>query len=54
MAGDVIPNMKARAEQCRRLARSTHDERAFKILRDMADEIEADIKRLEAPKPGPS
>jgi hypothetical protein len=48
VAGDVITNMKARAEQCRRLARATHDPRALKILNDMADDIEADIKRLEA------
>ena len=38
--------MRSRVEQCRRLAQATSDERAAKILRDMADEGEADVKRL--------
>ena len=48
MNDDVIANMQGRLDQCRRLAKSTHDEGASRILRQMADEIEADIRRLEA------
>ena len=48
MSDDVIANMQGRLEQCRRLAKSTHDEGAARILSQMADEVEADIRRLEA------
>jgi 3-deoxy-D-arabino-heptulosonate 7-phosphate (DAHP) synthase class II len=47
MADDVVKRMKARVAQCRRLADATTDERAANILRQMADEGEADIKRIE-------
>lgn len=47
MADDVLKRMKARVAQCRRLAAATTDERAAKILGQMADEVEADIRRLE-------
>jgi hypothetical protein len=40
--------MRARVETCRRLAGSIMDERATRALNDMADEGEADIKRLLA------
>jgi hypothetical protein len=44
----VVANMRARVDMCRRLAASTTDVQAARILRDMADEGEADIKRLQA------
>jgi len=43
----VVENMRARAEQCRRLANAILDRSAAAILLKMADEVEADIKRLE-------
>lgn len=52
MADDVLKRMKARVAQCRRLADATTDERAAKILRQMADEGEADIKRIELAQEG--
>ena len=44
----VINNMRARAEQCRRLAAALTDKRAAAVLVNMAEEVEADISRLEA------
>ena len=44
--GELITKMRGRVEQCRRLARSTTDTRTAEILNQMADEGEADIKRL--------
>jgi len=43
----VIANMRARAEQCRRLAQALTDRRASEVLLKMAEEVEADIVRLE-------
>ncbi|MGN6850066.1 MAG: hypothetical protein ACTHJK_11435 [Sphingomicrobium sp.] len=40
--------MRARVEQCRRLARTTNDVRTAEILRQMADEVEVDIAKLES------
>jgi len=40
--------MKARVVQCRRLAAATLDPGTAQILRQMADEAEADIKQLLA------
>lgn len=48
MEADPTANMRARIEMCRRLAANTTDARTAKILRQMADEGEADIKQLEA------
>lgn len=48
MADDVLKRMKARVAQCRRLAEATTDQRAAKILRQMADEGEADIKKMQS------
>lgn len=48
MNDDVIANMRARVATCRRLASSTQDARTANILRSMADEIESDIRRIEA------
>lgn len=44
----VIENMRARAEQCRRLADAILDRRTSEILLKMAEEVEADIRQLEA------
>ena len=44
----VVERMRARAEQCRRLAKAILDRSAAAVLMTMADEVEADIKRLEA------
>ncbi|MFL6744318.1 MAG: hypothetical protein ACJ8E3_10260 [Sphingomicrobium sp.] len=43
----VIANMRARAHQCRRLAQALTDRRAAEVLLKMADEVEADIAKLE-------
>jgi len=45
---ELIAKMRGRVEQCRRLARSTTDDRTRKVLNQMADEGEADIERLLA------
>lgn len=45
---DPIQRMAARVEQCRRLADATTDERTRNIHRQMADEGEQDMRRLEA------
>jgi hypothetical protein len=45
---EVIAKMRARVEQCRRLARTTNDSRVAETLRQMANEGEADIAKLEA------
>ena len=47
MPDDVIANIRARAAQCRRLAQLITDEQAAAILRQMAEDAEADIRRLE-------
>ena len=43
----VVERMRGRAEQCRRLARAILDRSASAVLLQMAEEVEADIKRLE-------
>ena len=43
---ELIAKMRGRVDQCRRLAASTTDTRTADILRGMAEEGEADIKRL--------
>jgi len=45
---ELIAKMRGRVAQCRRLAHSTTDERTAKVLREMADQGDADIKRLLA------
>lgn len=47
MSVDPIERMRERVAQCRRLATQITDPRTITILRQMADEGEADIKRLE-------
>lgn len=44
---ELLAKMRGRVEQCRRLAKMTTDSRTAAILRQMADEGETDIKRLE-------
>jgi hypothetical protein len=44
----VIAHMRSRVEQCRRLAAALTDKRACEALLQMAEEGEADIRRLEA------
>ncbi len=48
MSAELAATMRGRIDQCRRLAKSTTDPRAAEILRQMADECEADLRRLEA------
>jgi hypothetical protein len=47
MKDDVLSRMRSRVAQCRRLAEQITDLRAATILRQMAEEGEGDIKRLE-------
>ena len=49
----ILANMRARAEQCRRLAAALTDRAAAAILLKMAEEVEADIARLEGEIPNP-
>jgi hypothetical protein len=44
----VIANIRARVDKCRKLADMITDERAAAILRQMAEDGETDIKRLQA------
>ena len=44
----VIARMRARADQCRRLASAMTDKQAAKVLMNMAEEVETDIARLNA------
>jgi hypothetical protein len=48
---ELIKKIRGRVEMCRRLANSTTDERTAETLRQMADEGEADMKRLLAENP---
>jgi len=43
----IVKRMRARAEQCRRLAKAILDRSAAAVLIKMAEDVEADIKRLE-------
>ncbi len=43
-----MQKMRGRIEQCRRLAKATTDARAAEILRQIADEGEADLMKLQA------
>jgi hypothetical protein len=44
----LVTKMRARVEQCRRLAKITHSREIEGQLLWMADEIEADVQRLKA------
>ena len=48
MKDDPLDHMRSRIEQCRRLAGMITDPEAARILRQMAADGEADVKRLEA------
>ena len=52
MANELIAHMRARVDQCRRLAAMITDEKAAAILRRMAEDGEADIARIEAGESG--
>jgi len=52
VSDDVIANIRARVEKCRKLADMITDERAAAILRQMADDGERDIKRLQSEQQG--
>jgi hypothetical protein len=45
---ELISKMRGRIDLCRRLARSTHDQRTAKVLLDIADEGERDLAQLIA------
>jgi hypothetical protein len=51
--GDLIAKIRGRVDQCRRLAKGV-DQRTSQALNKMADEGEADIKKLlaESAEPG--
>lgn len=51
MTDDPLMNMRGRAEQCRRLAGITHDEKMKWQLLEWANQIEADIERLRTELP---
>lgn len=48
MDDDVVTNIRARIERCRRLAASTTDRQVATVLLQMADEGEADLARLSS------
>jgi hypothetical protein len=48
MSVDLIMKMRARVEQCRRLAKMINDPQAQQALQQTADEAEADLRKLEA------
>ncbi len=43
---DPLQHMRERIDMCRRLAKNINDQEAAKILREMADQGEIDLKRL--------
>ena len=45
---EIVEKMRGRVAQCRRLAETITDAKAAGILRQMAEEGEADIARIEA------
>jgi hypothetical protein len=47
----VIAGIRGRVAQCRRLAAALTDKRAAEVLLQMAEEGEADIRRLESQEP---
>jgi len=49
----VIAHMRARVEKCRRLAKYINDPRTTKALLQMANDGEADIRKLEGPEAKP-
>jgi hypothetical protein len=47
MSEDIIEKMRARIEQCRRLAGYVTDEHTKRVLTQMAEEAEADLRQFE-------
>ena len=47
MSEDVLAHIRERIELARRLARSTTDREVARLLEVMADEGEADLRKLE-------
>jgi hypothetical protein len=45
---ELIAKMRARITMCRNLAASTGDQATARVLREMADEGERDMRRLQA------
>ena len=43
----ILANMRARIAQCRRLAKLLHNPEAVRMLLEMAEQGEADVKKLE-------
>ena len=41
-----VASLRERVEQCRKLAATTDDELTAKVLRQIADEVEEDIRKL--------
>lgn len=52
MAGDLISRMRGRAEQLRKVVSLAHDPRVIEAVQRVINEIDADIRRLEAKEPG--
>jgi len=52
MSDELIRNVRARIEQCRRLAKYVNDPRTTEALLRMADEGEADLKKVQAEEAG--
>lgn len=48
MASDLISRMHGRVKQLRKVKSLAHDPRMIEVVQGVIDEIEADIKRLEA------
>ena len=51
-ADDPLLHMRQRVETCRRLAKSINDGQASQALRQMADQIEIDVRKLLAEREG--
>lgn len=54
MGADPLENMRFRAEQCRRLAKSATNRELLDFLLNSAQQIELDIAKLEAERQGRS
>lgn len=54
MSDDPLDGMRRRMETCRRLAKQILDRSASEALLQMAEEIESDLKKLEAERAGRS
>jgi hypothetical protein len=48
MSDELMAKIRGRVEQCRRLAKMINDPQAAKVLHQMADDAEADLRKLQA------